>query len=552
MKTIKLNNQVTMDISKLISGKLLLQANTGGGKSYATRRILEQSFGIIPHIILDTEGEFATLREKYDYILIGKGYDIAADPKTAAKMALRLWEERVSAIIDLYELSPWDRQVFVKNFTDAMVNAPKNLWKPVLLVIDEAHEYAPETDKSDSGRALHLLASKGRKRQIGVIFATQRISALSKNVVAACKNKLIGQASLDTDMKRSAGELGFTTKEQFVSIRNLEPGEFYAFGPAISKEVIKVKIGKVFTSHGDDSSTIGTVAPASAKVKAALAKLADLPQEIEEEANTIKSLQNKIKELKAENVRIAREPDLDLLERAKTEARQEAGLAWEKVLKNWKKYFQSAKIVLPETAPLDIPEGWMTPSNLMDVKTIIKVPRPVFEKLRDRFSDGFKGTQYIDADSSGVIGKGEIAVLKEIATHNSLTRDHITLLTGYKRSTRDAYIKRLMSRGLVGQEGNYIYATEDGFNYLGPTFQAIPKSFDDLVLHYQNTLPEGERKIFEYLIPYQETYVSRDDISESTGYKRSTRDAYIKRLATRKIVEVSSVGIRLAKNFYEY
>lgn len=175
MKTIKLNNQVTMDISKLISGKLLLQANTGGGKSYATRRILEQSFGIIPHIILDTEGEFATLREKYDYILIGKGYDIAADPKTAAKMALRLWEERVSAIIDLYELSPWDRQVFVKNFTDAMVNAPKNLWKPVLLVIDEAHEYAPETDKSDSGRALLICHKKSKRRLIRLNLCKTRL-----------------------------------------------------------------------------------------------------------------------------------------------------------------------------------------------------------------------------------------------------------------------------------------------------------------------------------------------------------------------------------------
>lgn len=261
-------------------------------------------------------------------------------------------------------------------------------------------------------------------------------------------------------------------------------------------------------------------------------------------------MQNKIKELKAENARIGREAnkpiiDLDLLERAKTEARQEAGLAWEKLLNDWKKYFQSAKIVLPEDSPANVPEGWMSPSNLVKVTLRDK-------QMVSQLKNGFKGTQYIDADSSGVIGKGEIAVLKEIATHNSLTRDHITLLTGYKRSTRDAYIKRLMSRGLVGQEGDYIYATEDGFNYLGPTLQAIPKSLDDLVLYYQNTLPEGERKIFEYLIPYQETYVSRDDISEATGYKRSTRDAYIKRLTTRKIVEVSSIGIRLAKNFYEY
>lgn len=295
MKNIKLNKTVSIDLPKLVAGKLLLQAGSGGGKSWAIRRILEQSFGTIPHLILDTEGEFSTLREKYDYILIGKGLDINADPKTAALLAVRLWKERVSAIIDLYELSPWDRALFVKNFVDAMVNAPKDIWHPVLLVIDEVHEYAPESDKSESGRALHLLASKGRKRNIAVVFATQRISTLSKSVVAACKNKLIGYASETNDVKRAAFELGFTPQEA-LRLRNLDPGEFYAFGPAISKVVTKLHVGPVNTTHEGSVVTLSrskksaAALPASDRVKKVLARLADLPQAAAEEARTVAEL----------------------------------------------------------------------------------------------------------------------------------------------------------------------------------------------------------------------------------------------------------------------
>ncbi len=304
---IAINKEIQIDLPKLIAGKMLLQAGSGGGKSYTIRRLLEQSFGKIQHIILDTEGEFSSLREKYDYILIGKGYDIAADPKTAALMALRLWEEGVSAIIDLYELDPEDRQKFVDNFVGAMINAPKKLWKPVLLIIDEAHEYAPENEQSKYSLSMLRLASKGRKRKIAAVFATQSIASLSKRIVASCKNKLIGYASETNDVKRAAFELGMTPQEGLV-LRDLDPGEFYAFGPAISKKVIKLKVGEVKTKHEESVTATSKPAPASNKIKKALARLADLPAEIAEEANTITGIKQELTLAKRKIVELERSP----------------------------------------------------------------------------------------------------------------------------------------------------------------------------------------------------------------------------------------------------
>jgi DNA helicase HerA-like ATPase len=118
---IKLNNQTEIDLPKLIESKLLVQANSGGGKSWALRRILEQSHGKVQHIILDSEGEFATLREKYDYVLAGKGGDTPAEPRSAALLARKLLELKVSAIIDLYELHPQERKRFVRLFLESLI-----------------------------------------------------------------------------------------------------------------------------------------------------------------------------------------------------------------------------------------------------------------------------------------------------------------------------------------------------------------------------------------------------------------------------------------------
>src|SRR5216683_2231730 len=220
-KHIFLNQSVGIDLSTLIDTRLLVQANSGGGKSWLLRRILEQSHGKVQQIVIDLEGEFATLRERYDYVLAGKDGDTPADPRSAGLLAKKLLELNVSAIIDLYELHYQDRKHFVRIFLESMINAPKTLWHPCLVVIDEAHKFCPEKEASEASIAVIDLATLGRKRGFCAILATQRISKLNKDVAAECNNKLIGRTGLDIDRKRAGEELGFTTKEQVLSLRNL-------------------------------------------------------------------------------------------------------------------------------------------------------------------------------------------------------------------------------------------------------------------------------------------------------------------------------------------
>lgn len=124
---------------------------------------------------------------------------------------------------------------------------------------------------------------------------------------------------------------------------------------------------------------------------------------------------------------------------------------------------------------------------------------------------------------------------------NGATRQQVTINTGYKRATRDAYILRLKGRGFVDQSGDRIVATSAGIAALGASYDPLPtgNALRSVVL---NRLPEGERRVLVVLIDAYPGAVSRDEIEAKTGYKRATRDAYILRLRVRELVDVAGRG----------
>lgn len=302
---IKLNDSVNIDLEELIVSRMLIQANSGGGKSWAIRRIIEQAFGKVQIIVIDPEGEFSNLRQKYDFVYIAKDGDAPATPQSAGLLAQRLMETKASAIIDLYEI-PMERKQFVKNFLDSLVNLPKSLWHDCLVIIDEAHKFAPEKEESVALESVSNLASLGRKRGYCLIAASGRPAKLSKDVAAECNNKLVGRAVQDVDRKRNADEIGLTSKEEVLALRNLDPGKFYVFGPAISRDVQIIQVGDVAIKPPKRGAAKHRPPAASPVIKKILAQLKDLPQEAQKEAQTIQELHRDLIAAKREIVRLGR------------------------------------------------------------------------------------------------------------------------------------------------------------------------------------------------------------------------------------------------------
>jgi hypothetical protein len=137
---------------------------------------------------------------------------------------------------------------------------------------------------------------------------------------------------------------------------------------------------------------------------------------------------------------------------------------------------------------------------------------------------------------------GERRVLTAIAHHrDGVTRPQLTVLTGYKRSSRDTYVQRVRARGLVDLRGERLVATAKGIAELGPDFRPLPPSGLELRAHWLTHLPEGERRVLAFLLEAGRA-VSRDEVSAATDYRRSSRDSYIQRLAARELVVTVASG----------
>ncbi len=563
---IKLNDKTGIDLTTLVASRLLIQANSGGGKSYSIRRIIEQAFGHVQIIVIDPEGEFGNMRSKFDFVYAGKDGDAPAESRSAALLAHRLLELKASAIIDLYELPPQERKHFVRLFLESMVNAPKDLWHDCLVILDEAHVFAPEKDQSESLGAVIDMASRGRKRGYCLIPATQRPAKLNKDVAAECNNKLIGRASLDIDRKRAAEELGFTTKEQVLSLRDLEPGEFYAFGPAISREVLRVPIGDVQVKPPKRGVLRGRVPAASAKVKQILSKLADLPQEAAQEAKTVAELKKALSAAQGQIRAYERAPkaaDPDAIRKAVEaesgrKTRQFSAFKLEIyniLLKTHGNIGKALELLMEQKGTLHAGNIEKVVRKIRDQVPQSAVPTP--DGMPLQLARHHPDSMIVRQGRGDMeMGSGERQVLIAIAgISTGMTREHITVQTGYKRSTRDAYIQRLGQKGYIesnrdGYSSSKIFATTQGIAALGDDYQELPTG-QALIDHHLRKLPDGERKIFNCLIQTDGHTLTRDELSEQTGYKRSTRDAYIQRLSSRQLVQVIGGSVAASAYLFE-
>lgn len=551
---------IAFDLDILVRTRLLIQADSGGGKSWLIRKIAEQAFDKIQVILIDPEGEFATLREKFDFVLVGKDGETPADPRSAALVAHRLLELRASAVCDLYELKSHLRHEWVKLFLNAMIDAPKNLWRPVLVIVDEAHVYCPEKDESAAAGAMIDLATRGRKRGFCAVFATQRLAKLDKDASSELQNRLIGPTFEDVNRKRAAEVLGILEsdkREFFHKIQMLEPGNFYALGRAISTERILVKIGSVQTSHPEmGSSKHATAAPpAPEKIKALLPKLADLPKEADEKARTEADYKRIIADLRRQLTMAAKPaaaaPTADP-RWIQTEIRKRT----EPLIRQLESFQRSARQAIEQFRKAAAPLNLIATAALPGIPTVaiaapsLRSPAPPGAVLpqapvsRPAVTQTVR-TAPVHADprparpvDDGDLAKGERLVLMAIAgDSDGLDRSEITLISGYKKSTRDAYLQRLQNKGMIAQNGSgKILATPAGVEALGPDYEPLPTG-SGLLAHWLNKLPEGEKKVLQAVVDFWPEDVSRDQISEISGYQKSTRDAYIQRLAARRLID---------------
>ncbi|MES2095402.1 MAG: DUF87 domain-containing protein [Pseudomonadota bacterium] len=248
-----------VDLEELLATRLLVQGNSGSGKSHLLRRLLERSAGQVQQIVIDPEGDFVTLAGPHGHVAI-EAADYALPE--IARFAARCREHRTSVVLSLEGLEMEGQMRCAATFLSGLFDAPRDFWFPALVVVDEAQIFAPaagaeisEDVRRASLGAMTNLMSRGRKRGLAGIIATQRLAKLSKNVAAEASNFLMGRTFLDIDMARAADLLGME-RRQAEAIRDLPRGSFLGLGPAIARRPVTVRIGAVETSARSSSPSL--------------------------------------------------------------------------------------------------------------------------------------------------------------------------------------------------------------------------------------------------------------------------------------------------------
>ena len=507
---------VKIDLDILLRTRALIEGNSGSGKSRTIRRLVEQMFGKVQIIILDLEGEFATLREKFGFVLVGKGGETPADTRSAAMLAHKLLELKASAVCDLYEMKAGDRHRWVRLFLEALVDAPKNLWHPVVVIIDEIHTVCPEkgAGESEASDAVIGLATRGRKRGYCLIGATQRLGKFRKDAAAELMNVLVGMTFIDVDRKRAAEALGIPKSEErkfMDEIKVMDPGNFWALGRAISKDRVLVKVGGVETTHPEMGSSKHSAEPPPPpeKVRALLPKLAELPRAAEEQAKTVAEFKAEVRSLKAQlssRPRETAEKVKTRVERVEVPILRDGHLKRLEVVANkiagvssdLKKIFESVK--RPVT-PAPKPPGF--------------TPRQGLTKIAPATFSG-------DTDNS--LDKPQKAILGVLAQYDSgCEAGKLALLAGYRLSGgfRNA-LSALRTHGyLSGSNTSTMTITDAGRAAIDGQYDPLPVG-RDLANYWLNhhSLGSCERKILQVLLENPDG-LGIGDLASASGYEVS-------------------------------
>ena len=260
-----------IDLEELLATRLLVQGNSGSGKSHLLRRLLEQSAGLVQQVVIDPEGDFVTLAERFGHVVVDAAQSTDAE---LSAIATRARQHRVSVILNLEGVEVDAQLKCAALFLNGLFEVDRDYWFPMLVVVDEAQLFAPaaSADASDDARrqslaAMTNLMCRGRKRGLAGVIATQRLAKLAKNVAAEASNFLMGRTFLDIDMARAADLLGME-KRQAEMFRDLQRGSFVGLGPAIARRPLTIAIGDVETADRGGAPKLLPLPGAKAKAPA--------------------------------------------------------------------------------------------------------------------------------------------------------------------------------------------------------------------------------------------------------------------------------------------
>lgn len=558
MTKLKISPDLSLPLD-FVSWTQAILAKKGSGKTYKASVEAEEMLDAGQQIVaIDPTGAWWGLRSSADgrhagypiAIFGGEHADVPLEATAGEVIAEAIATEHFSAVIDLTLFRKGEALRFMAAFLETLYRKNR---AALHLFIDEADVVAPQkTFSPEQARALGAcddLVRRGRVRGIGCTLITQRPQVLNKDVlsqvdmVTALRMNHPKDIGAIKDWVAVHGDEA-QAKRMIADLPALPIGEAWLWAPAADIfQRITFRDRKTFDSGRTPKAGERVTAP---RVLA--------PVDIQRLGKTIAATveQQKANDPRALKARVAElEKQLAAKGTPKVETKTvekpvitEAQLARiEKLIHRFEAACNDLDDLAQEVETTRAQLG-QDCNQLRAVAAIAKQPanipappaaatsrhgtrtQPPLTKRPENVSRNIPG---------GPLPVGEAATLRALIQYpDGLRREQLTVLTGYKRSTRDAYIQRLREKGFVDAFTDRVIATPAGHAAM-PDAEPLPTG-RDLQDWWLPRLPAGEAAVLRSLLDAAGAEVSREGLTESTGYKRSTRDAYLQRLAAKELV----------------
>lgn len=534
---------------KVITETLGILGTRGAGKSNVGVVMAEEMHQAgWPWLAIDPKGDWWGIRSSANGkgpglsvpIFGGLHGDIPLESRSGKMLAELIVQENISSVLDVSDFTLGERHRFLVDFGNELYQQHRRRPQPRHIFLEEAHEYIPQQATRDKAHLKEVMARiplQGRTFGLGSTTMSQRSARLHKDVLTQIGTLIVMRTMAPQDRKAIELwiEMNAGSRELVESLPSLADGEAWLWSPVLLNVMQRYQIRRRWTfDSGATPVKAGKRAPASladVDLDAIQTRMAAVIERAESEDP--KKLQQRVAKLQAEIKRLEKERD-----RWRQAAERKTTL---------KSEIQFAPPPKDKKLEADLKAARDRIDRALDA--IAGKPQPLTARKASRTADSTAPVAPV-SPLNGKLPPGERAVLTVCGQYPAgATREQLSILTGYKRSSRDSYIQRLKERGLViAEPGGPVVITLRGRESLGDDFEPLPTG-KALQEYWLERLPPGEKAILDTLLQHGDC--DRDYISAQTGYKRSSRDSYIQRLKARQLIVLEHGVVRANDILFE-
>ena len=162
----------------------------------------------------------------------------------------QLIEQGKTTIINLKGVAPDIQQMIVKRLaTVAFEMRKKDMVPPMMMVVEEAHNYCPQGTAVLSSKPLATIASEGRKFGLGLMVISQRPAKIDKNVLSQCGTQIILKVTNPNDVKAISQSIEGLTNGMTDDIQTMPIGMAMVVGAGIESPLL-VEVRPRESRHG--------------------------------------------------------------------------------------------------------------------------------------------------------------------------------------------------------------------------------------------------------------------------------------------------------------